>query len=412
MKFEEVKELSSKYLFQNYGRIDLAFTHGKGCYLYDAEGKEYLDLVSGIAVNALGYAHPGWVEAVQDQVAKMVHVSNLYYVEEQARLAEKIASITPGDLDRTLFVNSGAEANEGALKLAVRYTGRKKVMSALNGFHGRTAAALGATGQKKYQDTFEALISQAFEYYGFGDPESVKGMISKDVAAVIVEPIQAEGGVRTAQKEFFKTIRDECDDKGALMIVDEVQTGIGRTGQWYGIQNYGVVPDIITMAKALGGGAPIGAVTSTEEISKVMTPGSHGTTFGGNPLVTASGCAVIDIMKKDKLVENSRDLGARWMKDLKAIQSPKVKEVRGLGLIIGIEMESNEAATAVQKHCRDNGVLVNVCHGNTVRLIPPLILNDGQKDRFTALLKECLRNHFRPSGGGPKQIRIRLHCPF
>ena len=221
MEFNEVKELSSKYLFQNYGRIDLSFTHGKGCHLYDTAGNEYLDLVAGIAVNALGYAHPDWVEAVQAQVARMVHVSNLYHVEEQARLAEKIASITPGKLDRTLFVNSGAEANEGALKVAVRYTGRGKVLAALNGFHGRTAAALGATGQTKYQQSFEPLISNAFHYYEYGNCESVKSMIDKDTAAVIVEPIQGEGGVRTASAEFFKTIRDECTDKGALMIVDE-----------------------------------------------------------------------------------------------------------------------------------------------------------------------------------------------
>lgn len=391
MDFKEVKELSSKYLFQNYGRIDLSFTHGEGCHLYDTEGKEYLDLVAGIAVNALGYAHPDWVDAVQKQVARMVHVSNLYHVEEQARLAEKIASIAPGDLDRTLFVNSGAEANEGALKLAVRYTGRGKVMSALNGFHGRTAASLGATGQKKYQQSFEPLISDAFEYYEYGNPESVKGMIGKDVAAVIVEPIQGEGGVRTAPKEFFKTVRDECTDNGALMIVDEVQTGIGRTGQWYGIQNFGVVPDIITMAKALGNGVPIGAVTSTEEISKVMTPGTHGTTFGGNPLVTTAGCATIDIMKRDNLVQHSHDLGQRWMEDLKSISSDKIKEVRGYGMMIGIEMDSNETATGIQKHCRENGVLVNVCHGNTIRLIPPLILTDEQKNIFTDILRECVQ---------------------
>ncbi len=390
MQLNEIKEKSSKYLFQNYGRIDLAFTHGKGCYLYDTEGKEYLDLVAGIAVNSIGYSHPDWVKAMQEQVSKMAHVSNLYYVEEQANLAEKIASITPDGLDRTLFVNSGAEANEGALKLAVKYTGRGKIMAALNGFHGRTSAALGATGQTKYQASFEPLISGAYEYYDYGDCESVKNMISKDVAALIVEPIQGEGGVKTAPKEFFKTVRDLCTDNGTLMIVDEVQTGIGRTGMWYGIQNFDVVPDIITMAKALAGGAPIGAVTSTEEISKVMTPGSHGTTFGGNPLVTASGCATLDIMKKENLVQNAHDLGARWMQDLKSIGSSKIKEVRGFGLIIGIEMDSNETASAVQKHCRDNGVLVNVCHGNTVRLIPPLIINDAQKDTFTKLFKECI----------------------
>ncbi len=390
MKFEEVKKLSSKYLFQNYGRIDLSFTHGEGCYLFDSQGRKYLDLVAGIAVNSIGYSHPDFVQAMQEQVSKLLHVSNLYYVEEQARLAEKIASITPDGLDRTLFVNSGAEANEGALKLAVRYTGRKKVMAALNGFHGRTAAALGATGQTKYQASFEPLISSAYEYYDYGDIESVKHMISKDVAALIVEPIQGEGGVRTASPEFFKALRDICTDSGALMIVDEVQTGLGRTGKWYGIQNFDVTPDIITMAKALGGGTPIGAVTSTEEISKVMTPGTHGTTFGGNPLVTAAGCAVLDIMKKEKLVEHAREIGQRWMDDIMGIGSDKIVQVRGYGLMIGIEMDSNETASMVQAVCRENGVLVNVCHGNTVRLIPPLIINDSEKDTFTKILKESL----------------------
>ena len=390
MEFNEIKEKSSKYLFQNYGRADLSFTHGNGCYLYDTEGKEYLDLIAGIAVNAVGYAHPKWVEAMQAQVSRMAHVSNLFHIEEQAVLAENIAGVTPGNLDRTLFVNSGAEANEGALKVAVRYTGRDKVLSALNSFHGRTAAALGATGQPKYQDTFQALISGAFDYFDFGDLESVKAKMSKDVAAVMVEPIQGEGGVRTASKEFFKGVRDLCDDYGALMVVDEVQTGIGRTGQWYGIQNFDVVPDIITMAKGLGGGAPIGAVTTTDEISAVMVPGTHGTTFGGNPLVCASGNAVFDIMKSENLVENSREVGARWMADIRSLESDKIKEVRGYGLIIGIEMESNEAAAGIQKACREDGILVNVCHGNVVRLIPPLIINDEQKDRFTSVLEKNL----------------------
>jgi acetylornithine aminotransferase/acetylornithine/N-succinyldiaminopimelate aminotransferase len=390
MDFEEIKEMSQKYLFQNYGRIEVAFTHGEGPYLYDTEGKKYLDLVAGIAVNALGYAHPEWVAAVQAQVARMTHTSNLYYVKEQAELAQRISEIAPGNLDRTLFVNSGAEANEGAMKLAVRYTGKHKVVSALNGFHGRTAASLGATGQTKYQETFEPLISNAFSYYDYGDAESVKSVVSKDTAALLVEPVQGEGGVTTASKEFFKAVRDICTDYGTLMVVDEVQTGMGRTGKWFGIEHFDVVPDIITMAKGLGGGTPIGALVSTDEISKVMTPGSHGTTFGGNPMVCTAGKAVIDIMKKEKLVENAASVGKRWMDDLKSVGSSKIKEVRGYGLIIGIEMDSPETAKKVQTHCRDNGVLVNVCHGNVVRLIPPLIINDSEKDRFTALLKECV----------------------
>ena len=390
MDFEEVKAKSDRYLFQNYGRIPLSFTHGKGCYLYGTDGREYLDLVAGIAVNALGYAHPDWVAAVQAQVARMTHVSNLYYVQEQAELAERVASITPGDLDRCLFVNSGAEANEGALKLAVRYTGRGRIMAAIDGFHGRTSAAMGATGQKSIQASFEPLIADAYDYFPFGDLEAVKEKMTRDTAALIVEPIQGESGVHTASAEFFKGVRDLCTDNGTMMIVDEVQTGIGRTGEWYGIQNFGVVPDIITMAKALGGGTPIGAVCSTDEISKVMTPGTHGTTFGGNPLVCAAGCAVLDIMKRDNIVPHVKDIGARWMADLKAIDSPMIREGRGYGLIIGIQMDSSETASKVQSYCRENGVLINVAHGGTIRLIPPLILEDGQKDVFTGLLREAL----------------------
>ncbi len=390
MNIEEIKKTGEKYLFQNYGRQNIAFTHGKGCYLYDTEGKEYLDLVAGIAVNALGYAHPDWVKAVTGQVERLVHTSNLYHVKEQAELAERIASISPEGLNRTLFVNSGAEANEGAMKLAVRYTGRKKIISAWNGFHGRTAASLGATGQTKYQNSFEPLISNAFEYYKYGDAESVKSIIDKDTAALLVEPIQGEGGVVTAPKEFFRAVRDICTDNGTMMVVDEVQTGMGRTGKWFGINNFDVIPDMMTLAKALGGGVPIGALVSTDEISKVMTPGSHGTTFGGNPLVCTSGSAVIDIMKRDNIVDKVADIGSRWIKELKSIDSPKISQVRGYGLIIGIEMESPETAVAVQKHCFDNNVLVNVCHGNVVRLIPPLIVGEEEKDRFFSLFTEFI----------------------
>lgn len=388
MTFEEVKKKSDTFLFQNYGRLDVAFEYGKGMYLYGTDGKEYLDMVAGIAVNALGYAHPAWVSAMQEQITKLCHVSNLYYVKEQADAAEKVASVSPGDLNRVLFVNSGAEANEAALKLAVRNTGRSKVLSALNGFHGRTAAALGATGQKKYQSTFEPLISEGFGYFEYGNPESVKSMMDKDVAAVLVEPIQGEGGVKTADAEFFKTIRDVCTDNGSLMLVDEVQTGIGRTGKWFGIENFGVVPDVISMAKALGAGVPIGAIATTEELQKTLSPGTHGTTFGGNPLVTASASITIDIMKKENLVQNSFEMGEYLRKGLSSIDSDEIVEVRGYGLIDGIEMKTH--ADEFRRYCLDKGVLVNVCHGNTVRLIPPLIIGKEHCDVVLGLLKEFL----------------------
>ena len=389
MQFEEVKSLGEKYLFQNYGRLDVAFEYGKGMYLYDAQGKEYMDLVAGIAVCSLGYSHPKWVKAMQEQVGKLIHVSNLYHVKEQAVAAEAVASITPGNLNKTLFVNSGAEANEAALKLAVRATGRKKILSALNSFHGRTAGSLAATGQTKYQDTFQPLMNlDSFRYYDYGDAESVKKLIDKDTAALIVEPIQGEGGVRTVDPEFFKAVRDLCTDNGALMIVDEVQTGIGRTGKWFGIENFGVVPDIVSMAKALGAGVPIGAISTYDDLAKVMTPGSHGTTFGGNPLVTASVKATIDIMKEEKLVENSRDTGAYLKQQIQSIDSDEIVEVRGYGLMVGTEMKTK--ANDFRKYCLDNGVLVNVCHGNTVRMIPPLIMGKEHCDRVVSLMRTFL----------------------
>ena len=388
MDYKDIEKKSSEYLFQNYGRIPIAFDHGEGAYLYDTEGKKYLDLVAGIAVNSIGYAHPKWVKAVQEQAAKLVHVSNLYQVKEQALAAEAVASVTPKGMDRTLFVNSGAEANEGALKVAVRYTGKKKVLSALNSFHGRTAGALGATGQTKYQDSFQPLISDCFGYFEYNNCESLKSMMDKDVAAVIIEPVQAEGGVKPVTGEFMKTMRDLCTDYKAMMVIDEVQTGMGRTGKWFGFENFGVVPDIMSLAKALGGGVPVGAVVTTDEIAKVMTPGTHGTTFGGTPLVCTAVKTTIDIMKEEKLVENSANIGAYLKGEISKIDSPEITEVRGYGLIIGIEMKSK--APDFQKFCRDNGVLVNVCHGNVVRLIPPLIIGKEEADRFVGLLKQFL----------------------
>ena len=383
----DTKEKTSKFLFQNYGRNDICFTHGKGSYLYDTDGKCYLDMVSGIAVNAVGYAHPKWVKAITEQASRLSHVSNLYHIKEQADLAENLASVTPKGMTRSIFVNSGAEANEGALKLAVRHTKRTRILSSLNSFHGRIASSLGATGQTKYQESFEPLIADCYDYFDFGDEESFKSKITKDTAAVIVEPVQGEGGVRTASKEFFRTIRDVCTDNGSLFIVDEVQTGIGRTGEWFGIQNYDVIPDIMTLAKALGGGVPIGAIVSTPEISACLTPGTHGTTFGGNPLVCAAASATIDIIKEEKLVQNSKALGKKWKADIGKIVNSDITEVRGIGLIIGIEMKG-ERAKEVQRYALDNGLLVNVCHMDTVRLLPPLILTEGEADRFTKLLAE------------------------
>ena len=390
MDFNTVKNLTETYLFPNYGRMDVAFERGENCYLYDTNGKQYLDTVAGIAVNSLGHSHPEWVKAMRDQVSHLVHVSNLYHIEEQAMLAQRLNTITPDSITRSLFCNSGAEANEGALKTAVRYTKRKKVLSALNGFHGRTSASLGATGQTKYQASFEPLISDAFHYYTYNDLESVKEQMDRDTAAVMLEGIQGEGGVIVATQEFVKGVRDLCSDYGALMIVDEVQTGVGRTGKWWCMEHYDVVPDIITTAKGLAAGMPIGAVMTTDEIASVMTPGTHGTTFGGNPLVCASACSVIDIINRSRILDNVNRVSEQWMKELKALKSPKIKEVRGMGFLIGVELQDEATAAAVKKFMFDHNILINVAHGKTVRLIPPLIFSMEQKDLFMANFKLAL----------------------
>jgi len=382
MDLEDIKDKGSKYLFQNYGRMNLAFERGEGPYLYDFDGRRYLDLVAGIAVNSIGHSHPKWVKVMQGQVSKLTHVSNLYHVMEQADLAERLASIMPKGMCRSLFVNSGAEANEGALKLAVKSTGRTEVMSAHNCFHGRTSASLGATAQEKYRKGFEPLISGAYRYYEYNDIESVKGLISKRTAAVMIETIQGEGGVVPATEGFVKAVRDLCTDNGALLIVDEVQTGMGRTGKWLGVSHHDIVPDVITLAKGLGGGVPIGAVVTTDELSSTMTPGTHGTTFGGNPLVTASGCAVIDIIKEENLLNSVSETGSKWMSELRSMRSEKIVDVRGKGYMIGIQMDSDDTARRIQSDMLNRGILVNVCHGNVIRLIPPLILRSEEKDIF------------------------------
>jgi len=391
MKLDEVKELDKAYLFQNYGRQGLCFERGEDEYLWDLEGRRYIDLVAGIAVNSLGYAHPAVTAAVCEQAKRLMHVSNLYLVREQAEAAEALVSICPSPLRSVLFVNSGAEANEAALKLAVKHTARKRVVSTYNSFHGRTSTALSATGQRKYQSGFEPLLSSAFDYVDYNSAEQLKAAVTSDTAAVIVEPIQGEGGVLPATEEFLRTARDLCDERGALLICDEVQTGLCRTGRFFGFQHYGVVPDIITLAKALGNGFPIGACVASKEVAATFQPGSHGTTFGGNPLGTAVARAVIETMKRERLDERARDMGERWMQRLRtaAVRSGgRIREVRGRGLMIGLEM--GEEAKALQAHALGDGILVNVCAGKVVRLIPPLILSEGSAEAFDRSLESFL----------------------
>ncbi len=389
MSLTEIKRRDTQYLFQNYGRLDLCFERGEREFLYDIDGNEYLDLVAGIAVNVLGHAHPAVVNAIIDQATRLMHVSNLYQIQEQVDLGEAINGITPDPLGVSLFVNSGAEANEAAFKLAVKHTGRGRIVTANGSFHGRTSVALAATGQKNYHRGFEPLLTDAFTMVPYGDVEALKASVDGSTAAVMLEAIQGEGGIIPCNPEFFRTARDLCDEYGALMMVDEVQTGIGRTGRMFGFEHFGVIPDVITLAKALGGGFPIGAIVSTPEVAATFTPGSHGSTFGGNPLACAVAKAVLDTVSEQGLVEHSTELGESWMSRLRNITSDNdaVREVRGRGLMIGVDMAG---AREFQDFAMGRGVLVNVCGGSTVRLVPPLIVSESSTHRLDALLTEFL----------------------
>jgi len=391
LTLEEVKQLHASYLFQNYSREDVCFDHGEKEHLFDIGNVRYVDFVAGIAVNVLGHNHPAIVEAASNQVRRMLHVSNLYYVKEQAELGEAIASIVPWPLAVSLFVNSGAEANEAALKLAFKRTGRTRFVAARNSFHGRTSGSLSATGQKKYQAGYEPLLSKAFEFIDYGSVEELKGAINNETAGLILEPIQGEGGIIVPSMEFMRAARDLCTDNGALLIMDEVQTGFGRTGRMFGFEHFGIVPDIVTLAKALGGGFPIGAIVSSMELSKTFTPGSHGTTFGGNPLGCAIATAVINTIKKDKLVERSNLKGEEWRAALRSIAKEKsmVKDIRGKGLMIGIEM-ADERAKELQAYAFQRKQLINVAGGKVVRLVPPLILSDQSISSFNETFRSFL----------------------
>ncbi len=390
MDSKQVAELGGYYLFQNYGREPLCFSHGEKEFLWDLEGNKYIDYVAGIAVNCLGHAHPELVKVIAEQVSRLIHVSNLYQIKEQVDTAEALASIVPAPLGISMFCNSGAEANESALKLAVKHTGRGKVVACRNSFHGRTSVTLSVTGQEKYHKGFEPLLSKNVKFIDYNSIEELKGAVDRNTAAVILEPIQGEGGVLPASQEYFRTVHDLCSEHGALMIVDEVQTGMGRTGKWFGFQHFGVVPDIISLAKGLGGGVPIGAIVTSTDIAKTFTPGSHGTTFGGNPLACVAASAVIRTMKKEGLVERAATLGESWMTDLKFIANDhqEISEVRGMGLMIGMEMGG--MAKEFQKYALQKGLLVNVCAGNILRLVPPLIVSQGSVNTLNQVLREFL----------------------
>ncbi|MCG8401772.1 MAG: aspartate aminotransferase family protein [Firmicutes bacterium] len=392
MNTKEIMALSDKYVMHTYGRLGLAPVRGHGARLWDADGNQYLDFVGGLAVDSLGHCHPAVVGAVQAQAGTLLHVSNLYYIEQQARLAQLLAQNSC--CDRVFFCNSGAEANEAAIKLARKYAKQKygpekcQFITAENSFHGRTLATITATGQPKYQQGFEPL-PEGFKYVPFNDLEALGEAIGPHTAAVLLEPVQGEGGVHVADPAYLAGARRLCDQHGVLLIFDEVQCGLGRTGRFLAYQHFGVEPDIITLAKALGGGFPIGAMLAKEDVAAAFSPGDHASTFGGNPLACAAGLAAMNATLGGA-VENCVRVGAYLKEKLVALQNKYhfIREVRGLGLLLGMEL-AGEGAVYV-KRCQERGLLINCIAGNVLRFIPPLTIAEADVDRAVEILDTAL----------------------
>jgi len=370
-----------KAVMETYKRMNIAPTKGKGSWLFDENGDRYLDFIAGIATNSLGHAHPALVKAIQEQAAELIHCSNLYEIPIQAEVAEMLTAST--DFDKVFFCNSGTEAVETAIKLARKHAyneygpEKSEVLAFTNSFHGRTYGGLTATAQTAYHEGFGPMLP-GFAYASFGDLEAAKEMVGPQTAAVLVEPIQGEGGINTAPEGFLQGLRDLCDEYGAVLIFDEVQTGAGRTGHLYAYQGTGVVPDVLTSAKGLGGGMPVGAVMTKEEYAS-LTPGNHGSTFGGNPLAMAAVKAVLGVVDDPAFLEEVRFKG-RILKNALALIAERVPgaEVRGEGLLLGLDLEDPEFARQVFEHCLEEGVLVNLVAGTTVRLAPPLTVTRAE----------------------------------
>ncbi|WP_020672034.1 acetylornithine transaminase [Amycolatopsis nigrescens] len=375
-------------LMDNYGTPQLTLVGGEGAYVRDADGREYLDLVGGIAVNALGHAHPEVVRAVSEQIASLGHTSNLYGNPVAVELAETLLDVAGlRGQGRILFVNSGAEANEAALKIS-RLTGRHQVVACEGAFHGRTMGALSLTGQPAKREPFEPLVP-GVTHVPFGDAEALRSVVDDQTAAVVLEPVLGEGGVVPAPDGYLQAAREITKQTGALLILDEVQTGIGRTGGWFAFQRAGIIPDVITLAKGLGGGLPLGAVIGVGEAGELLRPGQHGTTFGGNPVCCAAGLAVLRTIAKDNLNDHVDALGKDLAAGIEELAHPLVAGVRGIGLLLGIALRE-PVAPAVAKAAQDAGFLINPVAPDTIRLAPPLILSHHDVTKFLAAFPAAL----------------------
>ena len=388
---EQLVNEGEKYIMHTYGRFPLVLEHGEGVYLYDENGKKYLDMYAGIAVNALGYAHPTLTTVLQEQVEKMMHVSNYYYTKNLIEASKLLVENSP--FDKVFFCNSGAEANEGALKLAKKYGKLKsedkvQIIAMKKSFHGRTHGALAVTGQEKYQKSFMPLIPNV-SYADYNDIDSLKAIMSDKTCAVILEVIQGEGGIIPGDPAYLQAVEALCKAHDALLIVDEVQTGIGRTGTLFAFEQFGINPDIVTMAKGLGGGVPIGAMACTSK-ADILVPGDHASTFGGNPLVTAAAKVVLKELTANHLLDHVKEVGAYLKGELLKLQKEFecIKEIRGLGMMLGMELTL--PALDVEKKCMDKGMLVVGAGEKVVRFVPPLIIEKAHVDEAITILKSVL----------------------
>ena len=370
----------------NYGTPAVTFVSGKGCIVKDEKGKTYLDFLAGIATNVLGHAHPAVVKAVSTQIATLGHVSNFFSHPQGLRLASRLQEITGDPASRVFFCNSGAEANEAALKIS-RRTGRTRIVATQGAFHGRTMGALSMTGQPAKREPFLPLL-KGISHVPFGDISAMRRAVTKKTAMVIVEPIMGEAGVITPDDGYLAVLRQICDETGALFALDCVQTGIGRTGQWFGFEHEKIRPDILTLAKGLGGGLPIGATITYGAASQLLQPGDHGTTFGGNPVACAAGNAVLDIIEKNSLMKEAKNHEKKIKKSLSTVAG--IKEVRGRGLLLGIEFDQ-PIAKKIASALLEAGVIVNPASEATIRIAPPLIVTSAQIENFIATFKKVLK---------------------
>ena len=372
-------------LQNNYGKPSITLVKGKGILVTDADGKTYMDFLGGIATNILGHAHPAIVKAVTRQISALSHVSNFYAHPNAIALAEKLTAMTGDKSAKVFFCQSGAEANEAAFKLS-RRTGKVRVVAAQGAFHGRTMGALSLTGQPSKREPFLPLV-KGVKHVPFGDIDAMRKAISKKTAMVIIEPIMGEAGVIVPPADYLQDLRNLCDKNSALLVIDAVQTGMGRTGDWFGYEYSGITPDVITLAKGLGGGLPLGAMIALGNAAELFQPGDHGSTFGGNPVTTAAGLAAIEFIETRDILSRVQKQGEHLIQELALI--PGVKEVRGAGLLIGIELESLKASD-VSDAMREAGVLVNAANSTTIRIAPALIVTDAQITKFISIFRKVI----------------------